>query len=184
VATDQPIEPDTKDWTWVLEEPCPECGFDPADVDARDLPDLIHRNTRGWYGALDGADAAVRPEPQTWSKLEYACHVRDVHRIFGERVRLMLEADDPQFPNWDQDVTAIEDKYGEQDPATVSVELVEAAAEVAAVYAGVAEDQWQRSGRRSNGSVFTVDTIGRYHLHDVVHHLHDISPSVEPVETS
>ena len=27
-----PITPDTKDWTWVLERPCPECGFDPATV--------------------------------------------------------------------------------------------------------------------------------------------------------
>ena len=23
-----PIEPDAKDWTWVLDRPCPECGFD------------------------------------------------------------------------------------------------------------------------------------------------------------
>jgi hypothetical protein len=22
------IVPDTKDWTWVLRRPCPECGFD------------------------------------------------------------------------------------------------------------------------------------------------------------
>lgn len=169
------IEPDTKDWTWVLEQPCGECGFDPAAVEVRGLADLIHANTRGWYGALDGRDAADRPDPQTWSKLEYACHVRDVHRIFAERVRLMLESDDPQFANWDQDVTAVEDRYAEQDPAVVAVELIEAAAEVAAVYAGVGEDQWDRGGRRSNGSVFTVASIGRYHLHDVVHHLHDIS---------
>jgi hypothetical protein len=168
------IEPDTKDWTWVLSRPCPECGFDPADVAAEDLAELIHENTRGWYGALDGPDAAVRPAPQVWSPLEYACHVRDVHRLFLERLHLMLEQDDPVFANWDQDVAAVEGKYDEQDPATVSVELVEAAADVAAVYAGVEGDQWQRPGRRSNGSVFTVETFGRYHLHDVVHHLHDI----------
>ena len=35
--------------------------------------------------------------------------------------------------------------------------------------------QWDRPGRRSNGSVFTVDTLARYHLHDVEHHLHDVS---------
>lgn len=169
------IEPDTKDWTWVLEQPCAECGFDPTAIDVVDLPELIHRNTRGWYDALDGAGAALRPDPKTWSRLEYACHVRDVHRIFGERVRLMLTADEPRFANWDQDATAIEEKYAEQDPAVVSVELVEAAAEVAAVYAGVAGDQWERGGLRSNGSVFTVASIGRYHLHDVVHHLHDIT---------
>jgi hypothetical protein len=27
---------------------------------------------------------------------------------------------------------------------------------------------------RSNGDEFTVETLGRYHLHDVVHHLHDV----------
>ena len=31
-----------------------------------------------------------------------------------------------------------------------------------------------RPGRRSNGSVFTVETLGRYFLHDVLHHLHDV----------
>jgi hypothetical protein len=168
------IEPDTKDWTWVLREPCPECGFDPAAVAAGELPDLFHQNTRGWYAALDGPDASVRPAANVWSALEYACHVRDVHRLFAERLRMMLEQDDPQFANWDQDVTAVESRYSEQDPATVSVELVEAAADAAAVYAGVGDDQWQRPGRRSNGSVFTVETLGIYHLHDVAHHLHDI----------
>ncbi|WP_457109745.1 DinB family protein [Marmoricola sp. URHA0025 HA25] len=168
------IEPDTKDWTWVLDAPCPECGFDPAAVSAADLVDLFHENTRGWYPALVGPGATTRPAPTVWSPLEYACHVRDVHRIFGERVTLMLEQDDPLFPNWDQDVTAIEGRYAEQDPAVVSVELVEAAADASAVYAGVDGEQWQRPGRRSNGSVFTVETLGRYHLHDVHHHLHDI----------
>jgi hypothetical protein len=169
-----PIEPDTKDWTWVLDAPCPECGFDPATIDVTRLPDLIHENTRGWYGALDGPDAAVRPASNVWSPLEYGCHVRDVHRLFAERARLMLDHDDPQFPNWDQDATAIEDRYAEQVPAEVIVELVEAAAEIAAVFSDVRADQWQRVGRRSNGSVFTVATLGTYYLHDVVHHLHDI----------
>jgi hypothetical protein len=168
------IEPDTKDWTWVLEQPCPECGFDPAAVAVTDLPGLIHENTRGWYGALDGPDATVRPDPSTWSRLEYACHVRDVHVLFAERVRLMLDEEDPVFANWDQDATAIESRYAEQDPAEVSVALVEAAAEMAGLLAGVREDQWDRVGRRSNGSVFTVATLGTYYLHDVVHHLHDI----------
>jgi hypothetical protein len=171
------IEPDTKDWTWVLDRACPECGFDPAAVQREHLADLIHDTTRGWYAALDGPDVAVRPRPDVWSPLEYACHVRDVHRLFAERLRLMLEQDDPQFANWDQDATAVEDRYSEQDPATVSVELVEAAADVAAIYAGVRGEQWQRPGRRSNGSAFTVATLGVYHLHDVVHHLHDIGRS-------
>jgi hypothetical protein len=174
VSSESTIEPDTKDWTWVLERPCPECGFVPTDVGTDDLAAVIRSNAGTWELVLTGADSAVRPEPATWSTLEYACHVRDVHRLFRERLMLMLEQDDPQFANWDQDETAIESRYAEQDPATVIVELVEAAADAAAVYAGVADDQWQRRGTRSNGSVFTVETLGVYHLHDVVHHLHDI----------
>ena len=36
------------------------------------------------------------------------------------------------------------------------------------------DDQWDRTGRRSNGSVFTVRTLAAYFLHDVEHHLHDV----------
>ena len=168
------IEPDSKDWTWVLDRPCPECGFDAASVDVARLPELLRENTRGWSQALADVDVAVRPAPHIWSPLEYACHVRDVHVIFERRVALMLEQDDPGFENWDQNVAAVEQRYGEQHPATVEVELIEAAAAAAGRYATVRGDQWARPGTRSNGSVFTVESIGRYHLHDVVHHLHDV----------
>jgi hypothetical protein len=168
------IEPDTKDWTWTTERPCPDCGFDPALVQRDQLAGLLHENTRGWYGALAGADAALRPSPDTWSRLEYACHVRDVHRLFDERLQLMLAEDDPAFGSWDQDVAAVEERYGEQDPQLVCVELVEAAADVAATYAQVRGDQWRRTGRRNDGSAFTMETLGVYHLHDVTHHLWDV----------
>ena len=95
----------------------------------------------------------------------------------------MLEEDDPTFANWDQDETAVDEAYDLQDPGEVGTALVERAAEVAAVYAAVGDDEWQRTGRRSNGSLFTVETIGLYHLHDVVHHLWDVTRSAEPSET-
>jgi hypothetical protein len=174
------IEPDTKDWTWVIEESCGQCGFEPTEVAREELPDLVHENTRGWYAVLADPDFAVRPAQHVWSRLEYACHVRDVHELFAQRLRLMLAEDDPTFANWDQDATAIEQAYDLQDPAEVGVELVERAAEVAAVYTAVQGDQWQRTGRRSNGSLFTVETMGVYHLHDVVHHLWDVTHSAEP----
>ena len=39
----------------------------------------------------------------------------------------MLSEDEPQFPNWDQDDTAIADDYPSQDPAVVATELFDAA---------------------------------------------------------
>jgi hypothetical protein len=169
------IPPDTKDWTWVLDQPCTECGFDARTVDVEDLPQRITANAAAWQEALAADDAAVRQEPTRWSTLEYGCHVRDVHLVFTERVRAMLAEDDPQFANWDQDETAAEGDYGRQDPATVADELRSAAERAAEQFAAVTGEQWQRPGRRSNGSVFTVDSIARYYLHDIEHHRWDVT---------
>lgn len=168
------IEPDTKDWTWVLERPCPECGFVAADVERARIGELVRDNAALWPVLLGGSDARERPSSATWSVLEYACHVRDVHRVFRERLDLMLREDDPSFANWDQDETAVAEHYDLQDPDVVAVELVAEAQAVAAAYDAVPSDAWSRRGRRSNGSDFTVDTLGRYHLHDLVHHAHDV----------
>jgi hypothetical protein len=94
--------------------------------------------------------------------------------LFAQRVRLMLDEDTPTFASWDQDATAVEDDYAGQDPATVAVELIEAAGTVAGTYSTVTDATRARRGLRSNGDEFTVESLGRYHLHDVVHHLHDV----------
>jgi hypothetical protein len=169
-----PPPADDKDWTWVLERACPECGFDAASISHDELPVLTRRVAEQFVAALGHAAAAQRPAPAVWSALEYGAHVRDVCRMFGGRLRLMLDEDDPLFANWDQDATALEAEYWNQDPATVAVELSSAAAAIADSFAAVSEGQWSRPGRRSNGSVFTVDTLGRYFVHDLVHHAHDI----------
>jgi hypothetical protein len=170
-----PIVPDTKDWTWVLQRPCPECGFEAAAVDRAALARLIRENAASWQAILaDPAGLAERPSDHRWSALEYACHIEDVYRIFDARLALMLAEDAPGFANWDQDETAIERRYGEQDPAQVAARLGDAAAPLAARYDGVSGDAWSRTGNRSDGSVFTVDSLGRYLLHDVVHHLVDV----------
>jgi hypothetical protein len=166
--------PDDKDWTWVLERPCPECGFDASTLLRTELAALVQRSAASFRAALAADDAAQRPAPDVWSPLEYGCHVRDVCTRFGERLALMLAEDDPQFANWDQDETALADRYWTQQPAVVSEELTDAASAIATAFASVPGGAWDRPGRRSNGSVFTVDTLGRYFAHDLVHHAHDI----------
>lgn len=100
------ITPDDKNWTWVLELKCADCGFDAS--------------------AFQRDDVRARPQSDVWSPLEYGCHVRDVSRKFDERLKLMLETIDPAFENWVQDATAIEDRYDLQNPKTVAQELSEA----------------------------------------------------------
>ncbi|GIG41371.1 DinB family protein [Cellulomonas phragmiteti] len=168
------IAPDAKDWTWVLEARCPECGFAASDVDPQGIGGTVRDLVPRWVAALHREDARERPAPDVWSPLEYGAHVRDVMRVFDERVRLMLEQDDPLFANWDQDATAQEDRYDLQDPGVVADELSASAEATALRFDAVAGAQWERTGRRSNGSLFTVRTLGQYFLHDVVHHLHDV----------
>lgn len=172
---DPALEPDDKDWTWVLSRACPECGFDPTAVQPREVAGLIRDDAAQWVPRLHRPGVGVRTRADRWSILEYGCHIRDVHRIFEHRVQLMLTEDDPRFPNWDQDATAIADDYGSQDPATVATELFEAASIIADTYDHVPAGAWSRRGLRSNGSEFTVATIAIYHLHDIVHHAHDVS---------
>lgn len=168
------IVPDDKDWTWVLHERCPECGFTASDVEPRTIAGTVRDLAPRWVAALHRPDARVRPAPTTWSTLEYGAHVRDVFRVFDGRLGLMLAERDPDFENWDQDATALADRYDLQDPAVVADELAVAADAIADRFDAVPDTAWERTGRRSNGSVFTVRTLGQYFLHDVVHHLHDV----------
>lgn len=177
------ITPDTKDWTWVLNRPCPECGLDTGTFRPEEIPAMLRANAAAWRTVLARPDARERPGPGTWSPLEYAAHVRDVCRVYTERLHLMLTEDAPDYPNWDQDATAVADRYGEQDPAVVAEELTAAANHLADRFAAVEGDQWQRTGTRSDGARFTVETFARYFIHDPVHHLHDAAPATGAAPT-
>jgi hypothetical protein len=87
----------------------------------------------------------------------------------------MLAEDDPLFANWDQDATAIEQQYDRRDPVEVAQELAVEVLAIAAAFGTVRAGQWDRPGRRGNGSIFPVATLAIYFLHDIEHHVHDVS---------
>jgi hypothetical protein len=177
-----PIVPDTKDWTWVLERACPECGFDASSVPVDEVAGRVRAVAGAWTALLAGAPGALsaRPREDRWSPLEYGCHVRDVFSVFDGRLHLMLDDDDPTFANWDQDETAIERRYGEQAPGAVAAELAANAEALAASFDSVSGAAWDRRGRRSDGARFSVASLARYLLHDPVHHLSDVGAASAP----
>src|SRR3984957_575544 len=146
------IIPDGKDWTWVLSRVCPECGFDTQSFAREEIPAMIRANAAEWRAPLAAPDAAGRSRPDRWSALEYGCHVRDVFQLYDYRLGLMLTEDDPLYPNWDQDETAMDDQYFAQDPAVVAGELVAAADALADHFAALSGDQWGRPRRRRGGA--------------------------------
>lgn len=166
--------PDDKDWTWVLDRVCPECGFDTSTVELAQVGSMVRDNASAWQRVLARPDVRERPEPAMWSALEYGCHVRDVFRLYLERLELMLTEDGPHYPNWDQDETAVAERYDLAEPARVAAELTTAAAALADRFDSVTPDQVGRTGFRSDGASFTVDTFARYFIHDPIHHLWDV----------
>jgi hypothetical protein len=177
---DVTIEPETKSWTWVLERECDECGFDTRSFPAEMIASLSRGEAaQPWPALLEHPLVRVRPRDDCWSALEYGCHVRDVFRLGSHRLERMLTEDNPHFANWDQDETAIADRYDLQEPSVVADELMASATALADLYDTVTPDQWQRPGLRSDGAPFTVESFGRYFLHDPIHHIVDVRRGYE-----
>ncbi len=167
------ITPDTKDWTWVLQRRCDQCGFDAPAVPETAIGERIRQSLPRWRAVLGGERIAERPAADRWSALEYAAHVSDVFALFDGRLALILDQDDPELPNWDQDAAAA--GYRDLAPQHVAAALDERGTTLADHFDAVGAGAWDRTGRRSDGYRFTVRTLGRYLLHDVFHHLDDVS---------
>jgi len=176
VADLDPVTPDEKDWTWTLTRRCEECGLSAGEVDPATIAGRAYLAAEEWVHMLREHPAVeARPEPGVWSPLEYAAHVRDVYRVFDARLSQMLAEEDPRFANWDQDATAVLARYADADPEVVAAELEEAAQSFVQNVRALAPEQLDRPGRRSDGAEFRVATLLQYFLHDVVHHLWDVT---------
>ncbi|MEA2517478.1 MAG: hypothetical protein QOG16_1316 [Actinomycetota bacterium] len=168
------IEPDTKDWTWVLDKPCDECGFETSAFPRDQVGRMTRENASRWRELLVHPRAKDRPTDDRWSALEYACHVRDVFRLYDERLEMMLEQDGPHYPNWDQNEAAVAGRYEAADPLIVSDEIDQAADALATRFDSVGPSQWERTGFRSDGARFTIESFARYFIHDPIHHVDDV----------
>ena len=82
--------------------------------------------------------------------------MRDILDLFRERTQLIVSQSAPTLPNFDGDAVAIEPDYQHQNSAEVAVGLRAAALAYAAELAQVTDNEWGRTGYRSDGREFTV----------------------------
>ena len=172
------IVPDAKNWTWVLERRCPDCGFDASTCTFAAVPALV-RGERGAVGRAPRSAALSTLVGLTLlcgrrSSTPVTCATSTRSSTSGSPY---VDGGNPLYPNWDQDASAVADRYEEQEPAAVVTSLVAAAEAMAARLEGIGLDDQQRPGRRGDGALFTVDTIARYMLHDPIHHVWDVTTS-------
>ncbi len=167
---------DTKDWTWTTRLRCPECGLQAGDVGMDELAEQVEAAAAEWVQILTQNPASDRrPAPVVWSPLEYGAHVRDVLALYDARLVLMLVEDNPTFENWDQDEAAIVGDYVALEPDQVAFEITGLAETLVGRIRALEESQLDRRGTRTDGAEFTVRTFVQYLLHDVVHHLWDVT---------
>jgi hypothetical protein len=110
-------------------EACQGCGFEWDAVTWEEISPRIVAASDRFGGLLRGnvEDTVVRPDPDRWSALEYACHVRDA--LFNLRDRIVLGAvEDNPVPHPMHGTPRIEmGLYRGDDPVVVADELIVAA---------------------------------------------------------
>jgi DinB superfamily len=162
---------------------CPACGFDydatnPRDV-ATDLRALLPQYAR--LLTLDSAVLRVRPEPSTWSALEYACHLRDCLALYDWRISKVLAEDRPELPQMGRDRVAVELRYNERVPTAVSQEMEGNYERLAELLGRLGDDDWERVGIRE-GVDLSVAWMAVNTLHEARHHLVDVGQVLRDVK--
>ena len=126
-------------------------------------------------GSDDGPHAVFRrrPDPGTWSALEYTAHVADFLDHFGPAVRRIVVGDNPSIAFFDNEERAAQQRYNELERAEVLGWLELACAELASVLEGVTADDWTRTGRLEVSERDAL-TVARTGVHEGSHHLRDV----------
>jgi hypothetical protein len=123
--------------------------------------------------AVPDARRRVRPDPATWSVVEYACHVRDVFAAFTIRLHRISTEDVPALEPMFADLRAVRFRYNDADLDGVLAELD---AHVAGFLDEVAATTgWDRTATRRPGELRTARWLVRHALHEARHHTRDIT---------
>jgi hypothetical protein len=170
---------------------CEQCGFNYDTGDLQGTVTLLIRQSADCSMALTkaaaGPDANVvrlRPEPEVWSAIEYACHVRDVLEVQRLRIAQCLAEDRPVYAPMDRTGRVKQEKYENQDPMEVAAALVRNAKDFGAAARVLRPQELGKLGLY-NYPVRAPRTLGwiiRHTAHEIQHHRHDIIEILAKVE--
>jgi len=160
-------------------EPCAECGYAYASLGRDQIAPELRTLAAAYVDVLTRTGSGrlrARPRAGVWSALEYACHVRDVHRVQEARILQACAEEQPDFASMRREERVLEERYNDQEPVVVASEIRSAADALARTLEALDETGWSRTGvyHWPTTEVRTVDWIGRHTVHESCHHLHDI----------
>jgi hypothetical protein len=157
---------------------CEECGFEYDLGEAETAAPAVLEGVDKLAAMLSGspADLRRRPEPETWSPLEYGCHVRDVLLVQRERVLAARRVDRPSFDVMGRDERVEHDGYADQEPGDVARQLTDAGRLFANVVSRLGPEDWERTALYPypEPSERSLRWVAIHSLHEVRHHLLDV----------
>ncbi|HEY5251543.1 MAG TPA: DinB family protein, partial [Acidimicrobiales bacterium] len=145
-----------------------------------DIPAAMRALSVQYRDALLDPDVAglvgMRPEPDVWSALEYACHVRDVWLVQRDRAILALVVDTPSYARMFRDDRTDLAGYQREDVTEVAGEVVMAANLMAKLFEGLDSDQLARPCIYNYPEPTERDVawLGHHTLHEATHHRDDL----------
>jgi DinB superfamily len=123
------------------------------------------------------------PGPGIFSPLQYAAHVRDIQAVYGDRIHVMLEQENPVFAQFNPDESEWDD-FNTLDAETMAGGIEEQARRLAGILDGLQPDDWDRTMTRDGGHdgvyQFTVAGLASYAVHESHHHLLDANGTLKP----
>jgi hypothetical protein len=168
-------------WQWARAQTdrCPQCGHHPAAMERSVLAAQLIESADAWRTFLMGADeSSLRtvPGPGIFSPVQYGAHVRDILRVYGDRILIMLEEDDPVFPQFNPD-EGVWDSYNRLGREELAEDLEAQAQRLADIFDDLEPEQWSLTMIRDGGTdgvyKFTVAGLASYAVHEAHHHLLD-----------
>lgn len=129
-------------------------------------PVILRALVRG----IDDEQARYRPSAGEWSIVEVVAHLADADERAHERVRRMLEEEQPVLAAYDPAALAEERNYRAMSLAQALARFEQLRAAHVATLAQLGTADWQRSGHHEEAGTITVESLTRHMAaHDAVH---------------
>ena len=174
-------------WQWhrIQMDPCPQCGDHPASLPPDSLGPLALERAEAWRDFLSRAAAdflRTSPEFGVFSPIQYGAHVRDIVRVYTDRMVLGLEQDAPTVPIFNPPQEEWE-RYNQLDADELGASIVAQAQRLADLTAEIAPENWRRIVVNDRGVYgvysFTVAGLACNAVHETHHHLLDATGTLE-----
>jgi hypothetical protein len=155
---------------------CADCGIDEAGISIPDAIGAIRGFPRRYREALDAVPPPrlrIRPDPDTWSVLEYAVHTREVLELLAGTLPIVVNEPGIRFPPIDVDESVKDRPDWVMDPNLAVRGITSAAQAIAEQAESMPWSAWDRTffiGDNEHAASWIV----QHAAHEGAHHLRDI----------